>query len=77
MNNLEQQFPLARRVVDQGEHAAAARQGRHSNPSPTHGAIETADNPPSRTALRASTVTAGTYEVSAPRGSSGGVMMER
>ena len=36
-----QQFPLARRVVGQGERAAAARTGRHSNPSPTRGDIET------------------------------------
>ena len=36
-----QQFPLARRVVGQGEHAAAARRGRHSSPSPTRGDAET------------------------------------
>jgi hypothetical protein len=38
---VHQQFPLARRVVDRGEHASAARQGRHSNPSPTRGDVET------------------------------------
>jgi ATP-dependent Clp protease ATP-binding subunit ClpB len=37
----DQQFPLARRVVGQGEHAAAARRGRHSSPSPTRGDVET------------------------------------
>jgi len=38
---MAQQFPLARRVVGQGERAAAAHTGRHSNPSPTRGDVET------------------------------------
>jgi hypothetical protein len=38
---LDQQFPLARSVVDREGRAAAVRQGRHSNPSPTRGDVKT------------------------------------